>query len=101
MTDAEMKYDGRRDSAIHGWFGLSYSHYLVLPRSVLQVMPVEWQERFTACLDELREASKPMGPIADRYTVLLRGEKGRIVKDPLAEYRHSDLPDLEIPEATR
>ncbi|EFC79182.1 hypothetical protein FrEUN1fDRAFT_7713, partial [Parafrankia sp. EUN1f] len=31
---------------IHTWFGLSYSNYLVLPRSLLQSMPDRWQEPF-------------------------------------------------------
>jgi len=41
---------------IHGWFGLSYANFLVLPRSLLQSMPDEWQERFVSCLHELDEA---------------------------------------------
>lgn len=41
---------------IHGWFGLSYANYLVAPRARLQSMPVEWQERMVACLEELDAA---------------------------------------------
>ncbi|MEU3851763.1 hypothetical protein [Streptomyces sp. NPDC029554] len=44
------------DGPIHGWFSLSYSNYLVLHRTLLQSMPIEWQERMVACLEELREA---------------------------------------------
>lgn len=44
------------DGPIHEWFGLSYSNYLVLPRTLLQSMPTEWQERFVACLDEIEAA---------------------------------------------
>jgi hypothetical protein len=53
---------GRRDlmvderEAIHQWFGLTYSNYLVLPRAVLQSMPDEWQHRFVTCLEELADA---------------------------------------------
>ena len=44
------------DSApIHGWFNLTYASYLVLPRSVLQSAPIEWQRRFVDCLNELEE----------------------------------------------
>lgn len=39
--------------AIHTWFSLSYANYLVVPRSVLQSMPSEWQTRFVAMLGEL------------------------------------------------
>jgi hypothetical protein len=41
---------------IHTWFGLTYSNYLVLPRSLMQSMPIEWQERMAACLNEMRGA---------------------------------------------
>ena len=41
---------------IHEWFELSYSNYLVIPRSVLQSMPVEWQDRFVAALEEMGKA---------------------------------------------
>lgn len=42
--------------AIHGWFGLTYANYLVIPRSVLQSMPDEWQQRFVGCLEEMGTA---------------------------------------------
>lgn len=41
---------------IHDWFGLSYAAYLVINRSVLQSMPLDWQERFVGCLRELHES---------------------------------------------
>lgn len=44
------------DQAIHSFFGLSYSTYLVLHRSLLQSMPGEWQSRFVALLEQMREA---------------------------------------------
>lgn len=47
---------GSRDGAIHEHFGLSYANYLVIARSLLQSMPLEWQERFVGCLNELDEA---------------------------------------------
>ena len=37
-------------------FGISYANYLVMPRSVLQSMPVDWQHRFTALLAEVDAA---------------------------------------------
>lgn len=68
---------------IHGWFGLSYSNYLVLPRSVLQSAPIELQERITACLNELVEefGDEPFG----QYWVR-RMEGGRFVRDAFADY---------------
>ena len=41
------------DGEIHNWFGLSYASHLVLPRSVLQSMPLEWQEKFVEMIKEI------------------------------------------------
>lgn len=42
--------------AVHGWFGLSYSNYLVLPRTLMQSMPAAWQGRIVALLEEMQAA---------------------------------------------
>lgn len=44
------------DEPIHGWFGLTYSNYLVLHRTLMQSMPPSWQRRMVACLEELDTA---------------------------------------------
>jgi hypothetical protein len=44
------------DGPIHDWFGLSYCNYQVLPRTLMQSMPIDWQQRMVACLAELRDA---------------------------------------------
>ena len=72
---------------IHHWFGLTYSSYLVIPRSILQSMPVEWQKRFVECLNEARESFKYL-EMDDNYAVQLRSENGRFKVDPFAAYRH-------------
>ena len=41
---------------VHEWFGLSYSNYLVLHRTLLQSMPIEWQRRFVGMVEELSAA---------------------------------------------
>ena len=89
------EYDGRRDADVHEWFGLSYSHYLVLPRSLMSAMPVEWQGRMVVCLREMQDACRNL-KVNDKYTVLLRASKGRIEKDPYSDYRHSTVENLEI-----
>jgi len=43
------------DTPIHDWFGLTYAQYLAIPRSILQSMPIDWQEKFVACLEQLDE----------------------------------------------
>jgi hypothetical protein len=90
MTEAELREDLRRRRAeepepIHTWFELTYSNYLVLHRSIMQSMPVEWQRRFVACLDEMREAA-PDDVAGMGFTVHLRDEAGRFVRDPYADY---------------
>lgn len=41
---------------IHTHFGLSYANYLVLPRTLLQSMPEEWQHEFVTLLEKFGEA---------------------------------------------
>lgn len=54
MTDTQTVDRPTRD--VHTYFGLSYSNYLVLHRTLLQSMPTEWQHRFVTMLDELDDA---------------------------------------------
>lgn len=56
------------DGPVHTWFSLSYTNYQVLPRTLMQSMPIEWQERMVACLEELREAFSHV-PQAEVYSV--------------------------------
>lgn len=44
------------DGPIHTWFGLSYCNYQVLHRTLMQSMPLDWQQRMVACLEELAAA---------------------------------------------
>lgn len=57
-----------RPEAIHRHFGLSYANYLVLPRTLLQSMPDEWQARFVDLLKTLEEAFEHV-PQAEAYKV--------------------------------
>jgi hypothetical protein len=69
---------------IHGWFELTYSSYLVVPRSILQSMPQAWQARFVACLEELRDAAPTDAPT--EYWV--RATDGKLfVRDPYSDYQ--------------
>lgn len=54
--------------AIHKHFGLSYTNYLVLPRTLLQSMPDEWQTKFVGLLKEMDEAFAHV-PQAEVYDV--------------------------------
>lgn len=51
----EQPYE-RTSGPIHGWFSLTYTNYAVLHRTLMQSMPIEWQQRMVDCLEELRSA---------------------------------------------
>ena len=70
---------------IHEWFELTYAQYLTIPRSVLQSMPDEWQERFARLLFELDETID-WRPHNGRYWVRLKDGAGKFVHDPLMDY---------------
>lgn len=89
MTDwADPKvHPERHTGPVWNWFGLSYSAYLVVPRSLMCGMPLEWQRRMVALIEESREVYDT-AQINDRYVVHLAREDGRWLRDPLADYRH-------------
>lgn len=81
------------DDPIHLWFGLSHAQYLTVPRSVLQSIPAEWQEKFVALLDEME--SKIDSSVSGTYHVELRELNdtgtgnlrwGNKLNDPFADY---------------
>ena len=69
---------------IHLWFGLTYSNYLVLPRSILQSMPQPWQARFCELLSDAQEAFGHLD--WPTYDVCTRGDGGRYKRDPIPHY---------------
>lgn len=71
---------------VHGWFGLSYANYLVLPRTLLQSMPQEWQDRFVTCLEQVADAYHHV-PQADSYRVTAVNSDGKFVRDPVPHYQ--------------
>lgn len=81
-----------REGPMHGWFGLSYSSYLVLPRVVLQSMPITWQRALVQLLETARERCAAAGvQVADNYYVKVRGPDGQLVDDDLPRYRRAPL----------
>jgi hypothetical protein len=75
------------DGPVWRGFGLTRAAYAVFPRRCLQSMPVEWQERFMALVNEMHERL-PEGSLDGDYTITLR-INGRIAADPMREYRHT------------
>jgi hypothetical protein len=67
--------------------GLLYrTSYLVLPRTLLNEMPLEWQEKFMALMEDMENSWK-WYEIRNQYMVKLR-VNGQFAKDPLSDYRH-------------
>lgn len=55
MNAAEEPYE-RTSGPVHAKFGLTYANFLVLHRTHLQSMPLEWQVRLVDLLDDLDAA---------------------------------------------
>jgi hypothetical protein len=73
------------ESPVHDAFGLTYSSYFCVPRMVLEAMPIAWQHKFVALVEQL--------PDTPTYAVNLRDGRGRFVVDELRNYRRGRLPD--------
>ncbi len=78
---------GAQREDIHGYFGSTYASYLVLPRSVLQSMPDDWQADFVGLVRELESKCLEAGVTWSRSCVKMRDRDGRFIHDPLAEYQ--------------
>jgi len=76
----------QEEDPVHLWFGLTYSNYLVLPRSILQSAPIQWQKKFVSLLDELDEMSEGLPGMPAGYTVKARDKKGRYYSDLYSQY---------------
>ncbi|HHA2497601.1 hypothetical protein [Stenotrophomonas maltophilia] len=74
------------DGPVWHAFGLSRAAYHVVPRRTLQSMPVEWQARFVALMEEAREALPDEA--FPEYQVI-RIEGGKFASDPNRRYRHA------------
>ena len=87
LTDGK-ECRARNDGPMHTWFNLSYAAYMVLPRTIIQEMPVDWQERMVRLMDEA-DAKYGDQVIENNYVVQLRGDNGRFKDDPLRYYRRN------------
>lgn len=79
------------DDPIHNAFGLTYASYLVIPRSILQAMPVGWQQQAVKLLEQIESLlpyEREMWADGRSYTVSCRKNKAK-VDDPYRQYRHS------------
>ena len=72
--------------AIHEYFNLTYANYLVLPRTILQSMPDEWQEQFVDLLNQIPELFGVEWEPKGGYRVLALDEDKKFTKDPYSDY---------------
>jgi hypothetical protein len=56
VTTTQGEQGERTSGPVHAYFDLTYANYLVLHRTLLQSMPLEWQQRFTDLLEDLDAA---------------------------------------------
>jgi hypothetical protein len=71
------------------WFGLSYASWLTLPRVLMEAMPIEWQGKVAALLNEYDEAFPNQPDIGTRVQIT---QSGKLIKTPqwLINYRRPD-----------
>lgn len=79
---------------VHEWIGLSYASYLSIPRSLLQEMPADWQHELVRLLDQM--GARFQAPLEGHYAVLLRGDHGRFIGDPLRNYRYPSRHHIQL-----
>lgn len=85
-------HDHRSD--LQCWFGLSYSQYLTIPRSIMEAMPTEWKGKMSQLLYELDDTFE-WRPDDGRYWVQIKNDNGRYMSDHLREYRRPDRDYIE------
>lgn len=78
---------GFTERGIHDWFGLTYGNYLVVPRTLLEQMPMDWQNEMVSLLDKADAFFSDVPDYEYKVTAIDPKTK-RYTKDPLAEYRH-------------
>lgn len=86
------------DDPVHLWFELTYASYLVLHRSAMCAMPIEWQEKMVALLDEM-EDTIDADKMPQNFTINVRDERGKFIKDPYSDYRRGPKVPMRNKEA--
>ena len=84
------------EDAVHCWFELSYSSYMVLPWTMLQSMNCEWQKKFIELVNEMDNKLGHHNKVYS-YTVLARDKNHKLMFDDLRNYERGRRK-LEIKE---
>lgn len=98
VVDGIVSQTDKNGNPVSGWhgpitqfFSLSYASWLVLPRLTLQEMPLSWQARFVALLEEAEATGAFHYPVT-QVTVI--GENGKFRNaDHWNNYRRGSLAE--------
>lgn len=99
----ESKEDGQVRSEsknMEMFWGMGRANYLTIPRSIIQEMPVEWQDTLADLMFELDETVDWRPKDSKRYFCIILDEEnqdkidevfeGSAIHDPLSEYKHGN-----------
>lgn len=91
----EERYQ-RRNGAINQAFGLTYANFLVLPRTFLMDMPLEWQSNFTKLLEQYNESIENLSPDYEYSISISFKNGGKFCKIPsiYTNYRYPKHMDV-------
>ena len=85
MTTEEVDIlNENRQRDIHSFFSLSYASYLTIPRSVLQSMPDDWQDKFVRLLEQI-DTTLEVDDMPD-YRVQAIDDNNKFIQDPYRNY---------------
>lgn len=104
QKEVEALSNIRRESELmEGFWGMGKAEYLTIPRSIIQLMPVEWQNKLGRLMGDMDDLVDWHPEGENRYWVQLGylefehtddfiDEEGSIIEvsDPLQEYRHGN-----------
>lgn len=82
---------------INTWFGLSYAHWLTVPRLILESMPDKWKKQMAKLLQEMDDTFD-WRPENGRYYVTIRDNNGKFHKldEDICNYRHGNSEKYRI-----
>lgn len=93
MSETDSNEPLSLESPVSDWFELSYAQFLTVPRLVMESMPLEWQRKMAALLQEMDDTFD-WRPTEGRYWVRLRDANGRFTDAPLDDYRRGNIEHL-------
>lgn len=90
----------RKSELMEQFWSIDRAEYLTIPRSIIQLMPIEWQNKMARLMEELDDAVDWCPSGENRYWVQLgthhfedeTDSEGTIIEipDPLQKYRHGN-----------